>query len=132
LREDAVAETIGMGTSYGRKPIRDSSSYYCLFLEKGEPRAESRTFLDEPIVAVWYADLTEPGIRRVREVFRFESVEGEISRLSFYGFCPDAESEVLNTLRIPVFDAVLRDLGAGVHELAEGKRVSGVEGFRTS
>jgi RNA polymerase sigma-70 factor (ECF subfamily) len=101
LREDAVAETIGMGTSYGRDPIRDSSLYYCLFLEKGEPSAERRTFLDEPIVVIWYADLADPNSRAVREVFRFETVEAEIARLSFYGFCPDAESEILNTLGLP-------------------------------
>lgn len=101
LREDAVAETIGMGTSYGRDPIKDSSLYYCLFLEKGEPRAERRTFLDEPIVVVWYADLADPRIRVVREVFRIESVRGEIARLCFYGFCPDLEAEVLNALGLP-------------------------------
>jgi RNA polymerase sigma-70 factor (ECF subfamily) len=101
LREDAVAETIGMGTSYGREPIRDSSLYYCLFLEKGKPRAEGRTFLGEPIVVVWYEDLEDSSKRAVREVFRFEALEGQISRLCFYGFCPEAETEILNTLGLP-------------------------------
>lgn len=101
LSEDAVAETIGMGASYGREPIRDSSLYYCLFLEKGEPRAERRAFLGEPIVVIWYADLDDPAKRTVREVFRFEEVEGQIARLSFYGFCPETQSEVVNTLGLP-------------------------------
>lgn len=98
LREDALAETVGMGTSSGREPIRDSSLYYCLFLEKGEPRAARYTFQGEPIVVVWYADLDDPTIRMVREVFRFEAVEGQIARLCFYGFCPETEVEILNTL----------------------------------
>lgn len=109
LREDAIAETVGMGTSYGRQPIRDSSLYYCLFLEKGEPRAERRAFLGEPIVIIWYEDHADSTKRSVREVFRFEEVEGQIARLSFFGFCPETEAEILSTLGLP-----FAPLGRGV------------------
>lgn len=109
LREDAVAETIGMGTSYGREPIRDSSLYYCLFLEKGDPHAERHAFLGEPIVVIWYSDLEDAVKRAAREVFRFEEVEGQIARLCFFGFCPETETEILNTLGLP-----FASLGYGV------------------
>jgi len=101
LREDAIAETVGMGTSYGRDPIRNSSLYYCLFLEKGEPHAERHGFMGEPIIVIWYEDLADPTRRAVREVFRFEETEGQIARLSFFGFCPETEAEILNTLGLP-------------------------------
>ena len=109
LREDAVAETIGMGTSHGREPIRDSSLYYSLFLEKGEPYAEVRTFLGEHIVVVSYSDLDAPTNRAVREVFRFEEVEGQISRVCFFGFCPETEAEITGALGLP-----LTPLGYGI------------------
>lgn len=101
LREEAVAETVGMGTSHGREPIRDSSLYYCLFLEKGDPRAERRTFLGEPIIVIWYGDLDDPAKRAVREVFRFEEIDGQIARLCFYGFCPETEAEIADALALP-------------------------------
>ena len=101
LREDAIAETVGMGTSHGRKAIRDSSLYYCLFLEKGNARAERRTFENEPIVVVWYEELDNPNKQLVREVFRFEEIDGQISRLGFYCFCPETEAEILAALDLP-------------------------------
>jgi len=109
LREDAVAETIGMGTSHGRNAIRDSSLYYCLFLEKGNARTESRTFNGEPIAVVWYEDLDDPRKQSVREVFRFEERDGLISRICFFCFCPETETEILNTLDLP-----FESLGYGV------------------
>ncbi|MFY9570559.1 MAG: sigma factor-like helix-turn-helix DNA-binding protein, partial [Blastocatellia bacterium] len=112
LRAEAVAETVGMGTSHGREPIRDSSLYYCLFLEKGEPRAERQTFEGEPIVIIWYADLDDPTRRAVREVFRFEEIDGHIARLCFYGFCPETEIEILTALGVP-----FAPLGYGVWAL---------------
>jgi RNA polymerase sigma-70 factor (ECF subfamily) len=109
LREDAVAETVGMGTSHGREAIRNSSLYYCLFLEKGNARAERRTFNGESIVVVWYEDLEDPRKRSVREVFRFEEIEDQISRISFFCFCPETEAEIVNALDLP-----FEGLGYGV------------------
>ncbi len=98
-----------MGTSSGRESIRDSSLYYCLFLEKGEPRAERRSFKGEPIVVVWYDQVGDSTRQAVREVFRFEELEGQISRLCFFGFCPETETEILSTLELP-----FASLGYGV------------------
>lgn len=109
LHEDAIAETVGMGTSRGRDAIRDSSLYYCLFLEKGEPKAERRIFLDESLVVLWYDNLENPSERFVREVFRFEELEGQIGKVSYYGFCPETEHEVLKAMGLP-----FSQLGYGV------------------
>lgn len=99
LRTDAVAEVVSMGTSYGRKAARDSSLYYSLFLEKGEARAERRLFQGEPVVVVWY-DLHPPQAPEVRDVLRFEELDGEISRLRFFAFCPETLLEVAGALGV--------------------------------
>jgi hypothetical protein len=60
-------------------------------------------------VVVWYEDLDDPRKQVVREVFRFEETYGLISRIGFFCFCPETETEILNTLDLP-FEA----LGYGV------------------
>lgn len=101
LRTDAVGEVVSMGVSYGRTAIRESSLYYSLFLEKGEPQAERRTFFDEPVVVIWYA-LDDPSAPIVRDVLRFEELEGQIVRLRFFAFCPETLTEVVGTLGLPL------------------------------
>src|SRR5262249_41220796 len=101
LRADAVGEIVSMGVWYGRSTVRDVSLYYSLFLEHGEPRAERRTFLGEPIVVIWYAldDATTPV---VRNVLRFEELEGQIARLRSFLLCPETLTEIVGTLGLPV------------------------------
>jgi len=102
LRDDAIGEVVSMGTSYGRKATRDSSLYYSLFLENGDPRAERRTFHGEPVVVIWYAVLDDPKTRVVRDVLRFEEIEGQIARLRFFAFCPETLAEVVGALGLPL------------------------------
>ena len=101
LRADAVGEVVSMGAAYGRKAIRDSSLYYSLFLEKGEPRAERHFFQGEPVVVVWY-DLHPPHPPEVLDVLRFEELEGEISRLRFFCFCTETLTEIVAALGLAV------------------------------
>jgi RNA polymerase sigma-70 factor (ECF subfamily) len=101
LRADAVGEVVSMGTSSGRTAIRDSSLYYSLFLERGEPRAERHTFFGEPLVVIWYA-LHDPNTPIVRDVLRFEELEGQIARLRFFAFCPETLTEVVVALGLPL------------------------------
>ncbi|MGH7789908.1 MAG: sigma factor-like helix-turn-helix DNA-binding protein, partial [Candidatus Binatia bacterium] len=108
LRSDAVGEVVGIGASHGRDAIRDSSLYYSLFLEKGEPRAERHTYLGEPILVVWY-DIDPPRPPLVRDVLRFEALEGAIARLRFFAFCPETMAEVVGGLGLP-----FKDCGYGV------------------
>jgi RNA polymerase sigma-70 factor (ECF subfamily) len=102
LLEDSVAEVVGIGTSYGRKPIRESSLYYSLFLEKGEPRAERRTVDGEELIVFWYSDIEDPANNAVREVLRLEELEGQIARLRYYTFCPETVSEICGALDLPM------------------------------
>lgn len=99
LREDAVGDVVGIGTSQGRNAIRDSSLYYGLFLEKGEPRAEVRRYEGEPIVVIWYA--LDPARPLVRDIMRFEELEGQISRLRFFCFCQETMKEIVAALGLP-------------------------------
>ncbi len=99
LSEDAVGEVIAMGMTYGRRAARDSSLYYSLLLEKGDARAERRDLFGEPIAVIWYA--LDPSQPIVRDVLRFEELEGEISRLRFHAFCPETMLEVTSQLALP-------------------------------
>src|SRR5499426_1036547 len=101
LRADAVGEIVSMGIWYGRSAVRDVSLYYSLFLEHGEPRAERRIFLGEPIVVIWYA-LDDPTAPVVRNVLRFEELEGQIVRLRSFLLCPETLTEIVGTLGLPV------------------------------
>jgi RNA polymerase sigma-70 factor (ECF subfamily) len=109
LLEESVAETLGMGTSFGRRAISESSFYYSLFLEKGDPRAETRLFDGVPIVVVWYSDLDDEKKREVREIYRLYESGGGIARIRFYGFCPETMAEICSSLGLPMLG-----LGYGV------------------
>jgi len=100
LRTDAMGEIVSMGVWHGRTAVRDSALYYSLFLEKGEPQAERRAFLGESVVVIWYAfDANTPVMR---DVLRFEEVDGQIAQLRFFLFCPETLTEIAGTLRLPV------------------------------
>jgi len=101
LRADAIGEIVSMGVWYGQSAVRDSALYYSLFLEQGEPRAERRTFLGEPIVVIWYA-LDDRNAPVVRNVLRFEELEGQVARLRSFVLCPETLTEIVGTLGLPV------------------------------
>jgi RNA polymerase sigma-70 factor (ECF subfamily) len=101
LRADAIGEVVSMGARYGRTAVRDSWLYYSLFVEKGEPQAERRAFLGESVVVIWYA-LDAPNAPVVRDMLRFEELEGQIARLCFFLFCPETLTEIAGTLGLPV------------------------------
>jgi RNA polymerase sigma-70 factor (ECF subfamily) len=109
LLEESVAEVVGIGTSYGRTPIRESSLYYSLFLEKGEARAERRSVAGEELVVFWYCGIDDPATSAVREVLRIEELDGQISRLRYYTFCPETLAEVCGAQGLP-----MASLGYGV------------------
>jgi RNA polymerase sigma-70 factor (ECF subfamily) len=100
LRADAIGEVVSMGVWYGQTAVRDSWLYYSLFLEKGGPQAERRVFLGEPIVVIWYA-LDAPNAPVVRKVLRFEELEGQITRLRSFAFCPETLTDIVGTLGLP-------------------------------
>ena len=102
-----------MGTEFGRAAIRESSLRITLEqlhlagqrpipLAKDEPVAERRVFQDEPIVVLWYAPRAGEPARVVRDVLRFEALEGGIARLRYYYFCPETLAEVTGVLGVPL------------------------------
>ncbi|MFY9609368.1 MAG: RNA polymerase sigma factor [Blastocatellia bacterium] len=109
LLEESMAEVVGIGTSYGRNPISESSLYYSLFLEKGEPRAERRSVAGEELVVFWYSDLDDSAKSAVREVLRIEELDGQIARLRYYTFCPETVAEICGAQGLP-----MAGLGYGV------------------
>ena len=101
MLEDATALVVGMVQEYGRDQIRDGSMNHTVFDEAGDPRAERREYLGEPIVVLWY---DVDGKRVVRDVLRFESDRGGLSDLRYYYFCPETLAEVVNALGLPLLD----------------------------
>lgn len=101
MLEDASAEVVGMVAEYDRKQIRDGSFHHTIFDEEGEPQAERREYLGEPIVVLWYA---VNGKRAVRDVLRFTADRGGVASLRYYYFCPETLSEVCEALGLPLVD----------------------------
>ncbi|MCG3183713.1 MAG: hypothetical protein ICCCNLDF_01821 [Planctomycetes bacterium] len=101
MLEDATAEVVGMVQEYGREQIRDGSLHHTVFDEEGEPTAERREYLGEPIVVLWYS---VEGKRVVRDVLRFVSDRGGMADLRYYYFCPETLKEVTEALGLPLVD----------------------------
>jgi RNA polymerase sigma-70 factor (ECF subfamily) len=101
MLEDASAEVVGMVQEYGRDQIRDGSLHHTVFDEAGEPKAERREYLGEPIVVLWY---THEDKRVVRDVLRFVSDRGGMGDLRYYYFCPETLHEVVEALGLPLVD----------------------------
>lgn len=101
MLEDATAEVVGMVQEYGRDQIRDGSLHHTVFDEDGEPKAERREFMGEPIVVLWY---THEGKRVVRDVLRFVSDSDGMRDLRYYYFCPETLNEVVKALGLPLVD----------------------------
>ncbi|MCA8947684.1 MAG: RNA polymerase sigma factor, partial [Planctomycetes bacterium] len=101
MLEDATAEVVGMVQEYGRDQIRDGSLHHTVFDEDGEPKAERREFMGEPVVVLWY---THDGKRVVRDVLRFVSDGVGMRDLRYYYFCPETLNEVVKALGLPLVD----------------------------
>ncbi|MBZ0137948.1 MAG: sigma-70 family RNA polymerase sigma factor [Planctomycetes bacterium] len=101
MLEDASALVVGMVQEYGRRQIRDGSLEHTLMDEKGDPQAERREYLGEPIVVLWY---DVDGKRVVRDVLRFVSDRGGMADMRYYYFCPETLTEVCTAIKLPMLD----------------------------
>lgn len=101
MLEDASALVVGMVQEYGRQQIRDGSLEHTIMDEAGDPQAERREYLGEPIVVLWY---DVDGKRVVRDVLRFVSDRGGMADLRYYYFCPETLAEVCEALKLPLVD----------------------------
>lgn len=121
LRADASAEVLGMVEEHGAEAIRNGSLHHTMFDEEGEPMAERRVYAGEPVIVLWYtvehegaasqqgtpmngASAHETPTRVVRDVLRFEELDGAIARFRYYYFCPETLAEVIGALGLPLAD----------------------------
>ena len=105
MLEDASALVVGMVQEYGRDQIRDGSLEHTIMDKVGNPIAERKEYLGEPIIVLWYT-VTEDGAekRYVRDVLRFTADRGGLSNMKYYFFCPETLSEVVKELGLPLKD----------------------------
>ncbi|MFD4158513.1 sigma-70 family RNA polymerase sigma factor [Streptomyces hydrogenans] len=101
--QDAVSDVIGVAHEVGRTQIAAGSLHHTLVLESSVRwRAEVRELDGEPLLLMWAtpADGSDP--EAVEDVLRAEIVDGGITRLRWYYFCPDVLAEVGDRLDVPV------------------------------
>lgn len=101
MLEDASALVVGMVQEYGRDQIKNGSFEHTINDKDGDPQAERREYLGEPIVVLWYK---LDGKRVVRDVLRFVGDRGGLVDMSYYYFCPETLAEVCETLNLPLVD----------------------------
>jgi RNA polymerase sigma-70 factor (ECF subfamily) len=65
--------------------------------------ADVREFEDEPVVAIWSrpADGADSGPSGLAEVWRCETVDGRLTRVRDYFFCPEVVSEIAASWSAP-------------------------------
>ena len=79
---------------------RDGSLKHTLSDEDGRPRAERIEFLGEPVVLLWYRH--DSG-EAVGDAWRFEVVDGRLSSMRSYYFCPELLEEIAAETGVPVW-----------------------------
>lgn len=104
MLEDATADVVGMVYEFGREQMENGSLAHTV-VEQGNPQAERREFMGEPVIVLWY-DVEEGGKTRrvVRDVLRFTQDGASLSSLRYYYFCPETLAEVCELLHLPLVD----------------------------
>jgi RNA polymerase sigma-70 factor, ECF subfamily len=102
FREDVEAEVVGMVQEYGRDQLRRGSLHHTLFDEEGQPLAEVREHRGRQLVILWYTKPERKPARAVEDVLCFEALEGGLSALRYYYFCPEVLAEVTHALGLPL------------------------------
>jgi RNA polymerase sigma-70 factor (ECF subfamily) len=115
MLDTATAEIVGIATEYGPQKMRQSdtgSLYHALFSpishavapefrtgdRGGTPRAERRSYRDEPIIVHWYDDEAGPV---ARDVVRIDVEDERIARIRYHFFSPDVLADVCSELELP-------------------------------
>ncbi|MER6479549.1 RNA polymerase sigma factor [Streptomyces filamentosus] len=101
--QDAVSDVIGVAHEVGRAQIAAGSLHHTLVVESSVRwRAEVRELDGEPLVLMWATPADGSGPEAVEDVLRAEIVDGGITRLRWYYFCPGVLAEVGDRLDVPV------------------------------
>jgi RNA polymerase sigma-70 factor, ECF subfamily len=115
MLDSTVAEIAVISTEYGPEKMKQSdtgSLHHTLFsplthavqaaflngYKGGTPRAELRTYREEPVMLCWYDHDDGP---KVRDTVRLELRENRVANIRYYFFSPDALAEVCRELGVP-------------------------------
>jgi RNA polymerase sigma-70 factor (ECF subfamily) len=93
--DDGVMHIVGAVYETGGEQMREGSLEHTFNLERDvRYRAEVRDLDGEPLVAIFATSLDGSGPSGLAEVWRCTTVDGRLSRVSDYFFCPEVVTEI--------------------------------------
>ena len=100
--DDGVMHIVGMVYETGGRQMRDGSFEHTFNLERDvRYRAEVREYDGEPVVAIFSASADGSGPSGLAEVWRCVTIEGRLSYVADYFFCPEVVTEVAEAWGVP-------------------------------
>ncbi len=103
LLADASADLLGVVYEQGVAAMREGSLHHTLVLESDvRYRAEVHELAGEPVVLLWQRPVDGSAPEAVADLLRAETVDGKVSRLRWYYFCPQTLVEVGERLGVPI------------------------------
>jgi len=97
VTDHTVMDLVGMVYETGPQQMREGTLRHTFHLEDDvRYSADVREFGGEPVVAIWSApaDGGAAGPTGLAEVWRCETVDGRLTRIRDYFFCPEVVSEI--------------------------------------
>jgi RNA polymerase sigma-70 factor, ECF subfamily len=102
VTDDAVMDLVGMVYETGPDQMRQGTMRHTFDLERDvRYSADVREFGGEPLVAVWSAPADGDGPTGLAEVWRCETVDGRLSQVRDYFFCPEVVGEIAADWSVP-------------------------------
>jgi hypothetical protein len=111
LLENVSAEVVGVGHMLGRHAVSKEKSWLqrCLFGHPDWPgeyndytaqEARCALYMNEPVVQLWR---TRANGQMFEEIWRLEEVDGRVSRIRDYCFCPETLEAFAEIFNVPVY-----------------------------
>jgi RNA polymerase sigma-70 factor, ECF subfamily len=102
VSDDGVMDLVGMVYETGPQQMREGTLHHTFDLEDDvRYTADVREFDGEPVVAIWSAPAdssaagsSSDGPAQLAEVWRCETVDGRLTRIRDYFFCPEVVTEI--------------------------------------
>jgi RNA polymerase sigma-70 factor (ECF subfamily) len=105
IADDGVMDLVGMVYEAGPQQMREGTLRHTFDLEDDvRYSAEVREFDGESVVAIWSTpagDSAESGSTGLAEVWRCETVDGRLTRIRDYFFCPEVVIEIAAAWAVP-------------------------------
>ncbi len=100
--DDGVMHIVGMVHETGGQQMREGSFEHTFALERDvRYTAEVRDFAGEPLVAIFSTSLDGSAPDGLAEVWRCTTIDGRLSYVRDYFFCPEVVSEVAAEWNVP-------------------------------